>query len=239
MLVFNCMDLLIEILANIFFTPICSLLFEKPCVELERSNRFLKMPTLCRILVLAFIVIAFIAMWFAIIFGVIMLAMPKMPGDKITGTICLSVGLSALFVYVVVVIVCINIKDRHRRKRRTLQRIDGVRPDKTSLRKIVHVVVDRPLGSTHPEHDDIVYGVNYGFVPTAMGGDGEPQDAYILGVDEPISEFDGVVVAIIHRLDDEEDKWVVAPQGVLLTDGEILEKTEFQEKYFQTELIRR
>ena len=72
-----------------------------------------------------------------------------------------------------------------------------------------------------------------------MGGDGEPQDAYVLGVDEPVSEFDGVVVAIIHRLDDEEDKWVVAPQGVSLTDGEILEKTDFQERYFKTELIRR
>ena len=149
----------------------------------------------------------------------------------------MSVGLSALFVYVVVVIVCLNVKNRRRRKRRTGQRIDGVRPDKTALRKLVHVVVDRPLGSTHPEHDDIVYGVNYGFVPTAMGGDGEAQDAYILGVDEPISEFDGVVVAIIHRLDDEEDKWVVAPQGVSLTDDEIREKTEFQEKYFQTEII--
>ncbi|MDE7107690.1 MAG: inorganic pyrophosphatase [Clostridiales bacterium] len=104
--------------------------------------------------------------------------------------------------------------------------------------KTVHVVIDRQLGSTHPEHNDIVYGVNYGFVPTAIGGDGEPQDAYILGVDEPVSEFDGVVVAIIHRLDDEEDKWVVAPQGVSLTDEEIREKTEFQEKFFQTELIR-
>ncbi len=233
------MDLLVEILANIFLTPIVSLLFEKPCEELEQSNRFLKMPKFCRILILVFIVIAFISMWFAIIFGVIMLAMPKMPDDKTTGTICLSVGLSMLFLYVVFVIVCINIKDRRRRKRRTGQRIDSVKPDRSALRKLVHVVIDRPLGSTHPEHDDIVYDVNYGFVPTAIGGDGEPQDAYILGVDEPVSEFDGVVVAIIHRLDDEEDKWVVAPQGMSLTDEEIREKTDFQEQYFKTELIRR
>ena len=207
------MDLLVEILLYIFFTPICSLLLEKPGEELGRSNRFLKMPKLCRILLLVLIVIVFISMWFAIVFGAIMLAMPKTYDDKVTGTICLSVGLSTLFVYIVVVIVCLNIQNRHRHRRRAYKQVDGVRPDRTALRRLVHVVVDRPLGSTHPEHADIVYGVNYGFVPTEMGGDGEAQDAYILGVDEPLSEFDGVVVAIINRLNDEEDKWVVAPRG--------------------------
>lgn len=232
------MDLLVEILLYIFFTPICSLLLEKPGEELGQSNRFLKMPKLCRILLLALVVIVFLSMWFAIIFGVIMLAMPKTHDDTVTGTICLSVGLSTLFVYIVAVIVCLNIKNRHRRRRRAIQQADGVRPDRTALRRLVHVVVDRPLGSTHPNHSDIFYDVNYGFVPDVMGGDGEAQDAYILGVDEPVSEFDGVVVAIIHRLDDEEDKWVVAPRGCELSDEEIISKTEFQEKFFTTELIR-
>ncbi|MCH5163117.1 MAG: inorganic pyrophosphatase [Clostridiales bacterium] len=109
---------------------------------------------------------------------------------------------------------------------------------RVALRRIVHVVIDRPLGSAHPEHSDIVYELNYGFVPDVMGGDGEAQDAYVLGVDEPISEFDGVVIAVIHRLDDNEDKWVVAPSGYQATDEEIIEKTMFQEKYFKTELIR-
>ena len=108
---------------------------------------------------------------------------------------------------------------------------------RAALGRAVHVVVDRPLGSVHPNHSDIVYGVNYGFVPDIVGGDGEAQDAYILGVDAPVAEFYGVVVAVIHRLNDIEDKWVVAPRGCELSDEEIVEKTRFQERFFETELI--
>jgi inorganic pyrophosphatase len=76
-------------------------------------------------------------------------------------------------------------------------------------------------------------------VPSALAGDGEEQDAYILGVDKPVDSFDGVVVAILHRENDVEDKWVVAPEGVWPTDGEILEKTFFTERYFTTVLKRK
>ena len=110
--------------------------------------------------------------------------------------------------------------------------------DRSVLGKEVHVVIDRPLGSTHPKHTHIVYEVNYGYVPDSIGGDGEEQDAYVLGVNEPITEFDGVVVAIIHRQDDNEDKWVVAPHGYQVSDEEIAAKTKFQEKYFITAIIR-
>ena len=71
-----------------------------------------------------------------------------------------------------------------------------------------------------------------------MGGDGEAQDAYIIGVDEPLREFDGIVITIIHRLNDVEDKWVVAPRSYKVYDDEIIDKTKFQEQYFETELIR-
>ncbi|MBQ9299025.1 MAG: hypothetical protein IJ214_00790 [Clostridia bacterium] len=37
----------------------------------------------------------------------------------------------------------------------------------------VHVVIDRPLGSRHPEHPDLVYPVNYGYIPGLPAGDGE------------------------------------------------------------------
>ena len=75
----------------------------------------------------------------------------------------------------------------------------------------VHVVVDRPLGTVHPKHKDLIYEVNYGYVPNVLGGDGEEQDVYILGVDEPLATFDGVVIAVLHREDDDEEKWVAAP----------------------------
>lgn len=104
------------------------------------------------------------------------------------------------------------------------------------LGKIVKVVVDRPLGSVHPNHKDIVYTVNYGYVPKIMAGDGEEQDAYILGVDVPLSEFTGKVVAVIHRKNDIEDKWVVVPENLVLSKEEILEAVHFQEQYFDIEI---
>ncbi|MBO5212192.1 MAG: inorganic pyrophosphatase [Clostridia bacterium] len=105
------------------------------------------------------------------------------------------------------------------------------------LGKIVTVVVDRPLGSCHPNHKDIIYSVNYGYVPDVIAADGEEQDAYILGLDEPIKEFTGKVIAIIHRIDDVEDKWIVAPEGVSFTKEEILDKVAFQERFFKTKII--
>lgn len=104
------------------------------------------------------------------------------------------------------------------------------------LGKIVKVIVDRPLGSYHPTHKDIYYSVNYGYIPEIMAGDGEEQDAYILGVDIPLTEFTGRLVAVIHRKNDNENKWVVAPENSNLSKEEILNAIEFQEKYFDIEI---
>ena len=61
----------------------------------------------------------------------------------------------------------------------------------------------------------------------------------MLGVDHPAEQFQGTVIAIIHRLDDNEDKWVVAPEGVAFTKEEIMSQVDFQEQYFQTEIEMR
>ncbi len=103
--------------------------------------------------------------------------------------------------------------------------------------KIVKVIVDRPLGSCHPNHKDVIYSVNYGYVPDVIAADGEEQDAYILGVENPIKEFIGKVIAIIHRIDDVEDKLVVTPEGLSFTKDEIIDKVAFQEQFFKTEII--
>lgn len=103
--------------------------------------------------------------------------------------------------------------------------------------KYVNVTVDRPLGTHHPKHTNIVYNVNYGYVKGIVAPDGDYQDAYILGVNEPVKEFYGRIIAIIHRLDDVEDKWVVAPDNVSFTKDEIMELVNFQEKYFKSEII--
>ena len=107
------------------------------------------------------------------------------------------------------------------------------------LGNIVKVIVDRPLGTYHPKHKNIFYSVNYGYVPGVIAPDGEEQDAYILGVTEAVSEFEGKVIAIIHRLDDVEEKWVVAPEGCFFTKEEIMEQVAFQEQYFRTEITIR
>ena len=104
------------------------------------------------------------------------------------------------------------------------------------LGNIVKVVVDRPLGSYHPKHKDIYYPINYGYIEGIIAPDGEEQDAYILGVDVPVKEFVGKVIAIIHRDDDVEEKWVVAPESVSFTKDKIMEQVRFQEKYFKSEV---
>lgn len=100
--------------------------------------------------------------------------------------------------------------------------------------KAVHVIVDRPIGY---QHGDIVYPINYGYLPGIMAGDGEEQDAYILGITEPIEEFDGQVIGAIHRRNDCEDKLVVAPIGTVYHQGQIAEAVQFQEQYFDSRII--
>ena len=98
------------------------------------------------------------------------------------------------------------------------------------------MIVDRPLGTYHPKHKDIYYSVNYGYIEGIIAADGEEQDAYILGVNEPIKEFNGKVIAVIHRFNDIEEKWVVAPEGASFTKDEIMQQVDFQEQFFKTEI---
>ena len=102
--------------------------------------------------------------------------------------------------------------------------------------KIVQVTIDRPLGTYHPKYKDLLYPVNYGYIPGVFAADGEEQDAYVLGVGEPVAEFVGRVVAINHRFDDIEEKWVVAPDGASFTKDEIAREVAFQEQFFHTEI---
>lgn len=99
--------------------------------------------------------------------------------------------------------------------------------------KIVKVIIDRPLGSRHPQHRDMVYSVNYGYVEGIIAPDGEEQDAYVLGIYTAVREFTGRVIAIVHREDDVEEKWIVAPEGLCFSEEEIEAQVLFQEQYFK------
>ena len=105
------------------------------------------------------------------------------------------------------------------------------------LDKEVNVKIDRPLNSKHPKHG-FKYELNYGYIPNTTSGDGEKLDCYVLGVEEPITKFTGKCIAVIHRLNDDDDKLIVVPEGKEFTDEEIKKLTHFQEQYFESEIIR-
>lgn len=98
----------------------------------------------------------------------------------------------------------------------------------------VHIIVDRPMGY---DHHGLIYPVNYGYLPGILAGDGEEQDAYILGVSVPLTEFDGVAIGAAVRRDDLEDKLIVVPTGTVFSKEEIGNILHFQEQFFDTEII--
>jgi len=95
------------------------------------------------------------------------------------------------------------------------------------------VVIDRPLGSKHPEFET-VYESNYGYVADTVAGDGKEIDAYVLGLDEPVETYHGMCIAVIYRANDVEHKLVVSDEP--LNIEEIRSRTNFIERYFETEI---
>ena len=108
---------------------------------------------------------------------------------------------------------------------------------KSYIGKEVFIKIDRPFGSKHPKHG-FIYPVNYGYVPNTTSGDGEELDAYLLGVFEPVDEYKGKCIAIIHRTNDDDDKLVIVPNDKEYSDDAINALTEFQEQYIKHIVLR-
>lgn len=106
------------------------------------------------------------------------------------------------------------------------------------LNKIIEAKIDRPIGSSHPKYPDHIYLVNYGYIPNTVSGDGKELDCYVLGEYKPLSEFKGKCIAIIHRLNDDDDKLILAPENKNFTNAEIRLLTDFQERFYKSEIIR-
>ena len=107
--------------------------------------------------------------------------------------------------------------------------------ERSYLGKKPTIKIDRPIGYVHTKGEKVLnYTVNYGYLPGVIGGDGENIDVYLLGVDEVVDTYKGKIIAIIHRENDSEDKLVMAPIGVNLTEEEIISAVNFQEKYYKT-----
>lgn len=105
------------------------------------------------------------------------------------------------------------------------------------LNQKVEVCIDRELGSKHPKWG-FIYLLNYGYVPNTVNTDGEEIDCYVLGVYEPIKQFSGKCIAIIHRLNDDDDKLIIVPGDKKYSDDAIIALTEFQERYFDIDIVR-
>lgn len=108
---------------------------------------------------------------------------------------------------------------------------------KQFLGKEVEVVFDRPLGTKHPKHG-FTYEVNYGYLEGIKAPDGDDLDAYYLGTDQSLQKATGVVKAIIHRLDNDDDKLIVMPKDIQMSDEEIDRAVNFQEQWFKHVVIR-
>lgn len=104
------------------------------------------------------------------------------------------------------------------------------------LGEIVTVTVDRALGSRHPNYPELIYPINYGYIKGISAPDGEEQDAYIIGVNQKVESFTGIVIGIIHRQEDIEEKWIVGPVGQTFSEEKILQSIHFQEQYFTIKL---
>ena len=113
--------------------------------------------------------------------------------------------------------------------------------------QVVRGKIDRPIGSLHPQHKDLRYPINYGYVTGIKGGDGAEQDVYLFGENSPVTDYIGKVIAVYHRYDDNETKWIVVPcdeEGNIRSDVEIPSDDEiyaqiaFQEQYFSGVLVR-
>lgn len=109
------------------------------------------------------------------------------------------------------------------------------------LGKTVTMETDRPMGYIHRKSGyELVYPLNYGYIPGVLGGDGEEFDVYLIGVNEPVESFTGRIIGIAHRADDVEDKLIMASLGMSFTREEVERAVHFQEQYYDThiELIK-
>lgn len=107
---------------------------------------------------------------------------------------------------------------------------------KSYLGKTVNIKIDRPIGSLHPKHPSIIYPINYGYIPNVLGGDGEELDVYLLGVNEPITDYRAKIIGIVHRYNDIEDKLIAAPERMKFTLYEMKKAVHFQEQYYESEI---
>lgn len=102
------------------------------------------------------------------------------------------------------------------------------------LGKIAFVTIDHAFGTRHSDDHEMIYKLNHGYVSEVLNAGNDWQDAYVYGVGEPLEWFEGEVIAIIHRLSDASDQWVVAKRGTRASAQQIKEATAFAEQFYES-----
>lgn len=108
-----------------------------------------------------------------------------------------------------------------RGKLKFLQNIAEEASDYFRLGSTVNVVVTTPLGEGSP--------VNVGYSREWLEETGQRQTVYLMGVQEPVQEFTGTVIAVIKR-ENAPDKLVAAPPGMVFYEPEIAHILRHQEE---------
>lgn len=104
------------------------------------------------------------------------------------------------------------------------------------LGKEVTITIDRPIGTAHPKHPEIIYPINYGFIANEIAPDDEELDVYLLDVTYPVNTYTGRIIAIVHRENDIEDKLVMASSNESYTVKDIKNAIYFQEQFYNSSI---
>lgn len=96
------------------------------------------------------------------------------------------------------------------------------------LGKYVRITVTNPIHSQNRQYG-FEYLLNYGVVEGGKHFDNSILGAYIMGINHPIRNFDGRVIALIHRKNPEATLLVVAPKSMEFIDNQIQEAVSFAE----------
>ncbi|MFP4286698.1 MAG: inorganic pyrophosphatase [Candidatus Izemoplasmataceae bacterium] len=99
----------------------------------------------------------------------------------------------------------------------------------------VQVIIDRPLGSKSPNHGTF-YPLNFGYVKNHFVRE-KPIKAYVIGEFEPLETYEGIIVAIVERINKPGTKVVVAKEKDQYTKEQIEALIEFRERYHQSNII--
>ncbi len=98
---------------------------------------------------------------------------------------------------------------------------ESFRPDWEGWEEIIlerGFTLDRPKGSVHPVHPEIVYPIDYGYVNETQGGDGEELDIFVGSADNGLV---AVILTTDRRKKDRECKLILncSPEEIYLING--------------------